>query len=1045
MLPAAWRKMCVELGDRDRRARPRARRTACRRRPGASWSASPTSTTCVRGPTARSSVTSSSRLAIDVSSTIEQVASAASLVASAPRRGSSRARRGPSRPRARWTRPSAARRGRSARRAATDACCASAAAQISRIVAVLPVPGPAGDDREPRANAARTPAHCSGAGTRSPSGGRSGRASGAGSPRRAARATRAASSASSAAGRRPVGPDRRRPRPRARARRRRHLVEQRRRSGGAPSSAPAPAASSATGRQVEPSRSASASTWSTPARARAGSSARPRPRARSRSAIAKPTPKTLVSVVRALAHDAVRAVAVLLVDARHEPGEPVRREQQVQRARRAQRVPRARPPRPAPRVQARRRGSAARGSRSIASSTCLAVARRAASARAGADVADALEVGEQRGVARGRQRLGGAHADLEPEAPVLLPGPLDPHPLARLEMGERADEDDLVPVAIGVEHREARLLARPAHARDHHLAAERRAGDPLDHLTRGGPLRRISWIVTMLHLHRAERADALVDALGALLADPLPDPFAPDVVAVPTRGVERWLAQRLSTRLGTRAGRADGICANVAFPTPRALVEDAVAVAAGVDPDADPWRPARMVWPLLEVVEAGLGEPWLRTLAAHLDGTTRRFAAVRHLAGLFDRYALHRPEVVAAWSRGEGEHWQAELWRRLAERIGTPDPAARRGRLRPDRGGAGAPPPRRRGSRSSASRGCPAGRLEVLRALAAARDVHLFLLHPSPGLWAGSRASRAPGPAPGGRRLRPAGREPPARVVGPGRARAAARARGRGRAGGAPPRHRAAAGSLLAALQADVRADRAPPGPPLPGVADDRPLLGDADRSVTIHACHGRARQVEVLRDAILHLLAADPTLEPRDVIVMCPDIEAFAPLVHATFGAGEREPRLAGPARRPLAAPDEPAAGRRRARPGAGRGADDRLAGARSGRPPARAAALPARRRRPRADGGLGPRRRRALGARRGRAGGVRPRGRDRRDLARRAGSRPAGRGDARGGGLARRAPARRGRVGPDRAGRPARGAGGAPRSGARRAARAAAGRGLG
>ena len=45
---------------------------------------------------------------------------------------------------------------------------------------------------------------------------------------------------------------------------------------------------------------------------------------------------------------------------------------------------------------------------------------------------------------------------------------------------------------------------------------------------------------------------------------------------------------------------------------------------------------------------------------------------------------------------------------------------------------------------------------------------------------------------------------------------------------------------------------------------------------------------MEVLRDAILHLLADDPTLEPRDVIVMCPDIETFAPLIQATFGAGE-------------------------------------------------------------------------------------------------------------------------------------------------------------
>ena len=36
------------------------------------------------------------------------------------------------------------------------------------------------------------------------------------------------------------------------------------------------------------------------------------------------------------------------------------------------------------------------------------------------------------------------------------------------------------------------------------------------------------------------------------------------------------------------------------------------------------------------------------------------------------------------------------------------------------------------------------------------------------------------------------------------------------------------------------------------------------DRSVQVHACHGRARQVEVIRDTVLHLLGEDPTLEPR-------------------------------------------------------------------------------------------------------------------------------------------------------------------------------------
>ncbi len=43
------------------------------------------------------------------------------------------------------------------------------------------------------------------------------------------------------------------------------------------------------------------------------------------------------------------------------------------------------------------------------------------------------------------------------------------------------------------------------------------------------------------------------------------------------------------------------------------------------------------------------------------------------------------------------------------------------------------------------------------------------------------------------------------------------------------------------------------------------------------------------MRDAILHLLADDPTLEPRDVVVMCPDIESFAPLVDAVFRSNDR------------------------------------------------------------------------------------------------------------------------------------------------------------
>ncbi|MFN8076493.1 MAG: exodeoxyribonuclease V subunit gamma [Kineosporiaceae bacterium] len=86
--------------------------------------------------------------------------------------------------------------------------------------------------------------------------------------------------------------------------------------------------------------------------------------------------------------------------------------------------------------------------------------------------------------------------------------------------------------------------------------------------------------------------------------------------------------------------------------------------------------------------------------------------------------------------------------------------------------------------------------------------------------------------------------------------------------------------TLLGRLQAAIAAaDPAGPGPAAASHPTDV-----ADGSVQVHACHGRARQVEVLRDVLVGLFADDPTLQPRDVVVMCPDVEEFAPLVTAAF-----------------------------------------------------------------------------------------------------------------------------------------------------------------
>ena len=417
----------------------------------------------------------------------------------------------------------------------------------------------------------------------------------------------------------------------------------------------------------------------------------------------------------------------------------------------------------------------------------------------------------------------------------------------------------------------------------------------------------------MLHVHRAERADLLVDALAAVVAEPFDDPLAPETVAVPTRGVERWLTQRLSATLGASPDRGDGVCANIDFPFPGRLVGRAMAGAVGVDREADPWLPERLVWPILDVVGARMEQVELAALAAHLGGdgkdpdqgrTARRFATLRRIADLFDRYGVHRPAMVAAWADGEnvdahGEPlppdvaWQAQLWRWVREQVGVPSPAERLtqacARLRDEPQVTDLPA---RLSLFGLTR-LPASYLDVLDALAGHRDVHLFLLHPSPELWQHVGGHALPA------QLMPRRDDPTAELpANPllstwGRdaremqivltARDAGRAEHHYPLGDEPT-------TLLGHLQADVRADRTPPGTPLPGERDRRHVLDPEDRSVAVHACHGRARQVEVLREAILHLLADDPTLEPRDIIVMCPDIDAFAPLIHATFGAGEVE-----------------------------------------------------------------------------------------------------------------------------------------------------------
>ena len=401
-----------------------------------------------------------------------------------------------------------------------------------------------------------------------------------------------------------------------------------------------------------------------------------------------------------------------------------------------------------------------------------------------------------------------------------------------------------------------------------------------------------------LHLHRAPRADLLADDLGALLAAPLPDPFASEVVAVPARGVERWLSQRLSHRLGAGPAGGDGVCAGVRFLSPRSLV----SMLLQRERD-DPWDPDRLVWPVLDVLDASLDEPWAATLARHLGHglkgdeadlrRARRWSVARRLAGLLASYAVQRPVLVSDWREGrDGDGaggtldrdlaWQPELWRRVVDRVaehaGEPPPDVRHAetlaRLRAGDPGLDLPD---RLSLFGHTR-LPVTEVELLVALGEQRDVHLWLPQPSPALWDALRevGGVVPRDADGS-----AGRVHHPLLASLGRdTRELSRVlSGVGVEAGAAPQV-AERATLLGWLQADLRADRAPDAALRAGR-----VPAAEDRSLQVHACHGAARQVDVLREVLVGLLDDDPTLEPRDILVMCPDIEAYAPLVAAGFG----------------------------------------------------------------------------------------------------------------------------------------------------------------
>lgn len=88
--------------------------------------------------------------------------------------------------------------------------------------------------------------------------------------------------------------------------------------------------------------------------------------------------------------------------------------------------------------------------------------------------------------------------------------------------------------------------------------------------------------------------------------------------------------------------------------------------------------------------------------------------------------------------------------------------------------------------------------------------------------------------------------------------------------------------NLLQNIQADIR-----------NKGESKKIEAKDDGSIQFHACHGPRREVEVVKDLILKWFEKHPESEPRDIQVLVPDMETYAPFIESVFQVNDHNPPI--------------------------------------------------------------------------------------------------------------------------------------------------------
>ncbi len=369
----------------------------------------------------------------------------------------------------------------------------------------------------------------------------------------------------------------------------------------------------------------------------------------------------------------------------------------------------------------------------------------------------------------------------------------------------------------------------------------------------------------------AQSVEYLLPVLAERLQQFQADSFAPDIVVVPGVGISDWIQERLAIYFGAR-----GIVANTKFWLPNEFNSNAASLySTHLDiPDV-----AEMQWTILEYLrQEGLEgrEPVPGFLLAK-----RKLSFAKRVAELFDKYAVHRPEMILDWNAGkntdgieelpDNQIWQPVLWRHLHSLLGTTN-ATKAPLVHTEIQNAritffGL---------ESFSR----AKVELLKRLGENQDIKILHLSPIDGIIASFREKDF--------------------IVGEKRRDQDLAAQVSNPLLRSWSRSALESSALLSTVVTSVTSVSMHPATTVLGALQNTlaidavqlpiekqpELLKMSDGSVQIHLCHGATRQVEVMRDSLLHILKSDSSLRPRDILILCPDLEKYAPLLEPVMGA---------------------------------------------------------------------------------------------------------------------------------------------------------------